>query len=100
MPFFDIEQVLGLAGSHTQADSELDLGDLTAAEALDLLAREIGVRRRHQKSLIIRFRPATPDSGETLFQPVGRYLLGEKRAGRLSRVAQLLELGTGFYVEY
>ncbi len=100
MPFLDLDQIIQLTGDRVSADSELDLGNLSAAEALPLLAEALEARRPAGGSMIVRFHPATPGGGETLFLPVGRYLLEEKRAGRLSRVANLLELGAGFYVEF
>ncbi len=100
MPFLDLDQIIQLTGDRTSADSELNLGNLSAAEALPLLAEALEARRPAGGSMIVRFRPAMPGGGETLFLPVGRYLLEEKRAGRLSRVAHLLEVGAGFYVEF
>ncbi|WJW76024.1 hypothetical protein QVG61_02730 [Thiohalobacter sp. IOR34] len=100
MPYFDIDEAMRYASDRIEADSTLDLGKLPAAEALATLEAALEERRAAGGSMIVRFQPAAPGSGETLFQPVGRWLLAQKRAGRLRRVSNLLELGAGFYIEF
>ena len=63
-------------------------------------ARALPEAARRHRSMIVRFTPAGPDSGETLFLPVGRYLMERRRAGELSHLSNLLELGAGFYLEF
>jgi len=100
MPHFDIDEVMRYAGDRHEADAVLDLSGQDADTALETLARVLPEAARRHRSMIVRFPPAGPDSGETLFLPVGRFLMERKRAGELSHLSNLLELGAGFYIEF
>lgn len=56
--------------------------------------------RDDPRSVAIRFDPAGPSSGETLFQPVGRLLVDAMKRGLISRCSPLAPKdGAGFVVE-
>lgn len=100
MPYFDIDEAMKYAGEQIDADVGLDLEGLDADAALAELDKAFTERKDSVQSMIIKFPPATPDSGETLFQPVGRWLLEQRKAGRISKLENTLALGAGFYVEF
>ncbi|HSH30294.1 MAG TPA: hypothetical protein VK971_10335 [Thiohalobacter sp.] len=100
MPHFDIDEAMRYAGDKHSADAVLDLSDMEAEEAIRTLDEVFAEPSEYFRSLIVRFTPAGPQTGETLFQPVGRYLLEKKKAGEISRLENLLELGAGFYIEF
>ena len=98
MPFFESNPLSGLAGTGQRAEAELDLRGLAFDEALDrveaLLSqdREVGAA-----SYLIRFDPAVPGGGETLFLPLGRRLLAARRAGILESCLPLPD-GAAYYI--
>jgi len=47
--------------------------------------------------LLLRFPPAAGDGRETLFQPLGRFLLEARRAGRIARCLPVAD-GTGYVI--
>jgi hypothetical protein len=100
MPYFDIDEAMKYAGEKIDADVGIDLADLDADSALAELEKAFSERAESMHSMVIRFPPASEGSGETLFQPVGRWLLAQRKAGRISKLENLLSLGTGFYVEF
>lgn len=100
MPYFDIDEAMKYASERIDADVGIDLEGLDAESALAELEKAFGEREAAVQSMIIKFPPATPESGETLFQPVGRWLLDQRKAGRISKLENLLTLGAGFYVEF
>ena len=56
--------------------------------------------REAPRTVVIRIDPAGPDSGETLFQPVGRQLVAAMKRGLVSRCSPLAPKdGAGFTVE-
>lgn len=100
MPHFDIDEAMRYAGDKYSADAALDLSGMDEAEAIRTLDEAFAEPSEYFRSLIVRFDPAGPDTGETLFLPVGRYLLEKKKAGEISRLENLLEIGAGFYIEF
>ena len=100
MPHFDIDEAMRYAGDKYTADAALDLSGMEEAEAIRTLDEACAEPSEYFRSLIVRFDPAGPDTGETLFLPVGRYLLEKKKAGEISRLENLLEIGAGFYIEF
>lgn len=101
MPHLDPEQALHLLGKAPEAEALLDLRGLELPEALEKLQRLIvepvapGPTR-----FAVRIDPPVPGAGETLFLPVGRYLLEAKRAGRIFAFSPLAEpAGGGFFVD-
>lgn len=101
MPFLDPEQARHLLGELPEADAVLDLRGLARGEALDKLRRLIEERvAPAPRSYSVRIDPPVPGGGETLFQPVGRYLLDARRQGRVERFAPLAEPpGGGYFVD-
>ena len=99
MPHFDIDQAMRYAGDKYTADAAIDLSGMDEAEAIATLDELFADPPTEYRSLIFRFEPASPGSGETLFLPVGRYLLEKKRGGEIRRLENLLEIGAGFYIE-
>ncbi len=101
MPFLDPAQARHLLGEASDAQAELDLRGLAREAALEKLRRLVeepvapGPRR-----WAVRIDPPVPGGGETLFQPVGRFLLEARRAGRVARFAPLAEpAGGGYFVD-
>ncbi|MFM8801838.1 MAG: hypothetical protein ACKOEE_14995 [Tagaea sp.] len=99
MTGFDPLAMLDGAGFETEAT--LDLRGMEREAALAQLRALVATRvvpgpRRWS----VRIEPARPGGGETLFQPVGRYLLEAKRARRVFSVAPLADPpGGGFAVD-
>jgi hypothetical protein len=101
VPFFDDNPLRKLAlTTDTAAASVLDLRGLGAAQAL---ARLRAVIERagpagDARAYTAIFDPPAGDGSETLFLPVGRLLLAERRAGRVAKCVPLPE-GNGYYFE-
>ncbi len=100
MPYFDLDEAMKYAGEKIDADVGVDLAGLDARMALAELEQVFRDHSDSARSMIIKFPPATAQSGETLFQPVGRWLLEQRRKGRISKLENTLALGAGFYVEF
>jgi hypothetical protein len=101
MPDLDPEQALHFLGNAPEAQAELDLRGLELAPALEKLRRLVvepvapGPTR-----YAVRIDPPVPGAGETLFLPVGRYLLEAKRAKRIFAFSPLADPpGGGFFVD-
>lgn len=91
-----------LAGATARAEYELDLTGLDWPHSEASIQRMLERQRFRTESrdVVIRIDPAGPDSGQTLFQPVGRMLLQALKAGHVSHCRPLaLSEGAGFYVE-
>ncbi len=89
-----------LVGYDDKAEYELDLRGLDRPHAEESV-RQMLERGRFQaaRSIIVRFDPAGPETGETLFQPIGRQLLDARKKGVLSKLSPLPpHAGSGFYV--
>jgi len=100
MPIFDPATLARLHGTASAADRELDLRGASAALAHAAIERALVETSTEPSSLLIRISPATPTSGETLFQPVARQLLAARRAGLVLSFAPLPpEAGAGFHVQ-
>jgi len=101
MPFLDPEQARHLLGELPEAEAVLDLRGLARGAALDRLKRLVEERvAPAPRSYAVRIDPPAPGGGETLFQPVGRYLLDARRQGRIVRFAPLAEPpGGGYFVD-
>ena len=83
------------------SEYELDLKGLDLAHALASIDR-MAERQRfriEEREVAVKLDPASPKSGETLFQPVGRHLLGLMRRGLVARCRPLAgDAGAGFEV--
>ena len=104
MPFFDDFYADKLRGGLGRDDAEAVI-DLRGKVRLDaeahLVALLEGRGGRPVRSIAILIDPATPTSGETLFQPVGRLLLDGKRRGVVERLLPLpARDGLGFFVVF
>jgi len=101
MPHLDPEQALHLLGKTPDAEAELDLRGLARDAALAKLRLLVDERAAPgPKRYAVRIDPPVPGKGETLFLPVGRYLLDAKRAGRIFAFAPLSEPpGGGYFVD-
>lgn len=102
MPHFEefcenkLRGFLGLA----DADAVLDLTGVARDEA-EAIVKDMLERSRfaRAKTVAIRLDPPPEGGGETLFQPVGRLLLGAKKRGWIERLQTLpARDGLGFYV--
>ncbi len=103
MPHFDEFYAGKLRGSHGVADAEdvLDLRGATLDEAKDRI-QDILERSRFAsaKAIAIRLDPPAQGGGETLFQPVGRWLLEARKRGWIEHLRTLpAPDGLGFHVE-
>lgn len=98
MPFFENNPLSGLAGADERAEAELDLRGVPFDEALRRVEALLsGKRPAETASYLIRFDPAVPGGGETLFLPLGRRLLAARRAGILESCLPLPD-GAAYYV--
>lgn len=93
----DIDRLLGY---RAHAEYELDLRGLDWLHAEASLERMLERSRfRPPRSVLVLIDPATEGGGETLFQPVGRYLLAARRKGLLTRLSPLpADKGAGYYM--
>lgn len=85
-----------------RAEWELDLRGLDQLHARASVERMVERNRFDAaKGVLIRFDPATPGGGETLFQPLARLLIAYLKRGWVTRVNPLsAEIGGGgFYIE-
>ncbi len=99
MPFMKGEDLRRLTGFHDSAEYELDLCGLDLAHARASVERMLERSRfRQPRSVVVRIDPASPVSGETLFQPIGRMLLEAMRAELVTRCSPLPEGEAGFWV--
>jgi len=100
MPFMKGEDIRRLTGFRHTAEYELDLCGIDLAHARASVERMLERSRfRRPRSVVVRFDPAGPTSGETLFQPIGRMLLEAMRAGVVARCSPLPEGRAGFWVQ-
>ncbi len=84
MPHFPENPLAGLAIDPGTIDRTLDLDDRDVAATLQRVEQLIA-EAAPGETLLLRFPPARGDGRETLFQPLGRFLLTQRRAGRIAR---------------
>ncbi|TAL34800.1 MAG: hypothetical protein EPN97_08025 [Alphaproteobacteria bacterium] len=101
MSIFD--QMAG-AGSPNPAEAEVkvDLRGMERQDALQTLDHIVKYcKKSSAKTLYVKFDPARPGEGETLFQPVARYFKVEKHNGYIAQAVPLMtqEAG-GLYVTF
>ena len=102
MPFLDERDLRRISGRAGSADYELDLTGVDVAHARVAIDHMLERQRfrDNPRTVVIRFDPAGPQSGETLFQPVGRQLVAAMKRGLVSRCSPLApKEGAGFVVE-
>ncbi|MFM7347699.1 MAG: hypothetical protein ACKO1J_20295 [Tagaea sp.] len=95
------DPVAMIAGAAFEAEATLELRNLGREAALAKLRTLVEVRAGPgPRRWTVLIQPARPGGGETLFQPVGRYLLAAKRARKIFAVAPLADPpGGGFLVD-
>ena len=94
-----LKRLIGRGGA---ADYELDLTGVDAAHASVAIERMLERQRfrGEARNVMVRLDPASPTSGETLFQPVGRQLVAAMKQGLVTRCWPLSpDDGAGFLVE-
>ena len=101
MSIFD--QMAG-AGDLNPAEAEVkvDLRGMERQDALQTLDHIVKYcKKSSAKTLYVKFDPARPGEGETLFQPVARYFKIEKLNGYIAQAVPLMtqEAG-GLYVTF
>lgn len=100
MPFLKNEDLRRITGIHDSAEYELDLQGLDRPHAEASIEQMLERSRfRPPRDVIIRIDKATPTSGETLFQPIGRQLVDAMKARTVARCRPLPEGSAGFWVE-
>jgi hypothetical protein len=101
MPHLDPEQAHHLLGRLAEPEAEIDLRGLTPEAALERLRALVdGPVLPGPRTYAVRIDPPVPGGGETLFKPVGRFLLAARRRNRIGRFSPLAEpLGGGYVVE-
>jgi len=99
-PELDDIDLKRLTGYDDQAEYELDLCGLDLADAAESVKRMLERSRfREARSILVRIDPAGPDTGETLFQPIGRQLLAARKSGILRKLSPLPHhAGSGYYL--
>jgi hypothetical protein len=98
MPHFDSNPLKALAIQAGAAEAELDLRGLEPDSAISQVAALLRESiPGNARSYRIRFDPPAGDGAETLFLPLGRLLLAERRAGRLQSCLPLPD-GTGYVI--
>ncbi len=101
LPPVDERRLTRLLESGVEADYELDLRGLDLPHGLASIDRMVERQRfrGESRSVFVTLDPATPDSGETLFQPVGRHLLDLMRHHLVAQCKpQVGEEASGFLV--
>lgn len=90
-----------IEGAVFETEAALDLRGLSREAALTKLSALIDVRvAPGPRRWAVRIDPAKPGAGETLFQPVGRYLLQAKRERKIFAVVPLADPpGGGFAID-
>lgn len=102
MPHFDpfyadkLRGARGVADADTVLDLRLATREAAEAAVLDLVA---GAGTGKPRSVAVRLAAPIPGAGETAFQPVGRALLGARKAGVVESLSPLPGAdGIGFFV--
>ncbi len=89
----------GLLGREHTGEHDLDLRGMAVDDALVAIEAMLQRWAGRETTVVVRITPASPTSGETLFQPVARQLLSARRAGLITRFSPLSQPpGGGFHV--
>lgn len=102
LPDPETRRLTRLLAREGAADYELDLTGLDLLHALASIDRMVERQRFREepRTVAVRLDPATESSGETLFQPVGRHLLGLMKRDLVERCTPRPNSdGGGFVVE-
>ena len=99
MPYLEDEDIRRLTQLHDNAEFELNLCGLGLSHSIANIKRMIERSRfLPPKSVIIRIDKATENSGETQFQPIGRYLLEAIKVGTVTKCRPISDAGGGFWI--
>ncbi|HYD18231.1 MAG TPA: hypothetical protein VEF76_07115 [Patescibacteria group bacterium] len=101
MNFFD--QIAGTGDLDVEgAEVKLDLRNMERQDALHTLDHTVKyAKKTSAKTMFIRFNPARPGEGETLFQPVARYFKVEKMNGYVESATPVMSKDAGgMYVKF
>ena len=99
MPYLEDENIRRLTQLHDNAEFELNLCGLDLSHSIANIKRMIERSRfLPPKSVIIRIDKATENSGETQFQPIGRYLLEAIKVGTVTKCRPISDAGGGFWI--
>ena len=96
MPHFPENPLANMAFDPGAIDRTIDLDEPDETAALAQVERLLAEAPPGQ-CLLLRFSPATGDGRETLFQPLGRFLLEARRAGRIARCLPAAD-GAGYVI--
>jgi hypothetical protein len=98
-PRIDQAVLDGLLGHEHSGEHGLDLRGMMAGAAKIAIEAMLQRFSGQDTTVIVRITPASPTSGETLFQPVARQLLAARRAELIGRFSPLSQPpGGGFHV--
>jgi hypothetical protein len=98
MPFLSEDELRRLTGDAAPVDAVLDLGDQPRGEAmLQVESMLADARTGAPRRIALRYTPASPGGGETLFLPLGRRLLEARKRGLVAHFTPLPN-GDGFIV--
>jgi hypothetical protein len=80
----------------SEAEVKVDLSGMERQDALHTLDHIVKYcKKSSAKTLYVKFDPARPGGGETLFQPVARYFKIEKHNGYVSQAVPLMTQEAG-----
>jgi hypothetical protein len=86
MPFFDPQDANALTTDNLDVSHIINLSGKSPVDAIALVEAALAEKRTQDEvRLWFSFPPPVPGLGETLFQPVGRYLRDAIKAGRVVR---------------
>jgi len=79
-----------------EAEVKVDLRGMDRQDALHTLDHIVKYcKKSSAKTLFVTFDPARPGEGETLFQPVARYMKIEKRNGYVDQAVPVMTAEAG-----
>ena len=95
MSIFDQMKGAG-APNPAEAEVKVDLTGMERQDALHTLDHIVKYcKKSSAKTLYVKFDPAKPGAGETLFQPVARYFKIEKHNGYVANAVPLMTQEAG-----
>ena len=90
------EQMASGAPNPAEAEVKVDLTGMERQDALHTLDHIVKYcKKSSAKTLYVKFDPAKPGAGETLFQPVARYFKIEKHNGYVANAVPLMTKEAG-----
>jgi len=95
MTFFEQMAEAGTVNTE-EAEVKLDLRGMDRQDALHTLDHTVKYcKKSSAKTLYVKFDPVKPGAGETLFQPVARYMKIEKMNGYVETAIPVMTKETG-----